>query len=94
MGLQNPVHRFDSGRRLLTKAPEVGFLSAKRLSIASVVPRLALTPREAAASIGCSEEFFRERVDHELRWVRRGRKRFVPVAELERWAERSAEQTL
>ena len=62
--------------------------------IASVVPRLALTPREAAASIGCSEEFFREHVDHELRWVRRGRKRFVPVAELERWAERSAEQTL
>jgi hypothetical protein len=24
MGLQNPVHRFDSGRRLSEKAPEMG----------------------------------------------------------------------
>jgi excisionase family DNA binding protein len=59
-----------------------------------VVPRIALTPPEAAESLGCSAEFFREHVDHELRWIRRGRKRFVPVVELERWAERSAERTL
>jgi excisionase family DNA binding protein len=61
---------------------------------APVVPRVALTPPEAAESLGCSAEFFREHVDHELRWTRRGRKRFVPVVELERWAERSAERTL
>lgn len=58
------------------------------------VPRIALTPEEAANSIGCSAEFFREHVDHELRWIRRGRKRFVPVAELARWAESNAERTL
>lgn len=58
------------------------------------VPRVALTPAEAAESIGCSAEFFREHVDFELRWIRRGRKRFVPVAELERWAEANAETTL
>jgi len=58
------------------------------------VPRIALTPAEAAESIGCSAEFFREHVDHELRWIRRGRKRFAPIAELERWAERNAEATL
>jgi excisionase family DNA binding protein len=53
-----------------------------------------LTPAEAAQSLGCSAEFFREHVDHELRWVRRGRKRFVPVAELEEWAESNAERVL
>lgn len=45
---------------------------------ARVVPRVALTPAEAAESLGCSAEFFREHVDLELRWIRRGRKRFVP----------------
>ena len=58
------------------------------------VPRVALTPVEAAASLGCSAEFFREHVDHELKWIRRGRKRFVPVAELERWALANAVPTL
>ena len=58
------------------------------------VPRVALTPTEAAEAIGCSAEFFREHVDLELRWIRRGRKRFVPVVELERWAEANAEATL
>lgn len=59
-----------------------------------VVPRIALTPSEAAEAIGCSPEFFREHVDHELRWIRRGRKRFVPLVELERWAEANAETTI
>jgi len=35
-----------------------------------------------------------EHVDLELRWIRRGRKRFVPLVELERWAESNAEATL
>ena len=57
------------------------------------VPRVALTPNEAAESLGCSAEFFREHIDRELRWIRRGRKRFVAVVELERWAEANAEAT-
>ena len=48
-------------------------------------PRLALTPPEAAESLGVSHDFFREHIDLELRWVRRGRKRLVAVSELERW---------
>ena len=60
----------------------------------SDVPRVALTPTEAAESLGCSPEFFRKHIDHELPWIRRGRKRFVPVVELERWAEANAEATL
>ncbi len=58
------------------------------------VPRLALRFEEAAASIGVSDDFFRERVAHELRWVRRGRVRVVSVVELERWLERNAARVL
>jgi hypothetical protein len=47
------------------------------------VRRLALTPNEAAASIGCSRDFFDEHIAHELRWLRRGRLKFVAVVELE-----------
>jgi excisionase family DNA binding protein len=60
----------------------------------SPVPRLALRPSEAAEALGFSADYFREHVDSELRWVRRGRSRVVPVAEVEAWLERSAERAL
>ena len=55
------------------------------------IPRIALTPPEAAAALGCGETFFNENVAGELRLVRKGRKRLVPVAELERWVAENAE---
>lgn len=63
---------------------------AKKL--AAPIPRVALTPPEAAASIGCGEDFFAEHVRPELRLVRRGRKTLVPLLELERWIAENAEQ--
>lgn len=56
--------------------------------------RLALTPIEAAAAIGVSRDFFDEHVKPELRVVRRGRLVLVPVRELERWLDQSAERVL
>lgn len=61
---------------------------AKKL--ATTVPRIALTPPEAAAAIGVGPDFFDVYVAPQLRLVRRGRKRLVPVAELERWVVESA----
>jgi hypothetical protein len=61
--------------------------------VAAHVPRYALTPSEAASSIGVGPDFFDEHVAPELRLVRRGRKRLVPVAELERWVSENAEPT-
>ncbi|MEK6271388.1 MAG: helix-turn-helix domain-containing protein [Actinomycetota bacterium] len=55
------------------------------------VPRIALTREEAARSLGMSVDSFERHVQGEVRLVRRGRLRLVPVAELERWAERNAE---
>ena len=50
------------------------------------VPRVTLTMDEAAAALGISRDFLDQHVVHELRTVRRGRKRLVSVDELQRWA--------
>ena len=55
------------------------------------IPRIALTPPEAAAAIGVGPDFFEDNVAPDLRLIRRGRKRLVPVTELERWTAENAE---
>ncbi|MGH2964235.1 MAG: hypothetical protein ACRDMH_02475 [Solirubrobacterales bacterium] len=57
-------------------------------------PRLALTRSEAAASLGVSLDSFERHIQPELRLVRRGRLRLVPVRELDRWLEREAARTV
>jgi len=54
------------------------------------VPRVALSRQEAALSLGMSLDSFERHVQPELRLIRRGKLRLVPVAELERWANESA----
>ncbi len=58
------------------------------------VPVLALSPDEAATALGVSRDYLDEHISHELRWVRRGRKKIVAVAELERWLATNAALTL
>ena len=60
----------------------------------SLVPRLALSKTEAATALGVSVDFLEEHVMHELRIVRRGRRRLIPVIELTRWIELNAHRTL
>jgi excisionase family DNA binding protein len=52
------------------------------------VQRLALSPDEASAALGVSRDYFDEHIALELRIVRRGRRKLIAVAELERWLER------
>jgi hypothetical protein len=47
-------------------------------------PESLSLPPEAAA-IGVGPDFFEANVAPELRLIRRGRRRLVPVSELERW---------
>lgn len=66
-------------------------MSAPRLLDTSALPgRLALSPDEAATAIGCSRTFFDEHVGPGLRMVRVGRRKFVPVGELQRWLDDNA----
>ena len=57
-------------------------------------PRLALNRAEAAAALGISVDSFERYVQGELRILRRGRLRLIPVAELERWLEANAGRVL
>ena len=46
---------------------------------------------EACEALGVSWDFWKEYVAPEVRMVRRGRRKLIAVAELERWLERNAE---
>ena len=54
------------------------------------VPVITVTREEAARALGVSLSHFQRRIAPELRTIRSGSVRLYPVAELERWAERSA----
>jgi hypothetical protein len=56
--------------------------------------RLALTRAEAADCLGMSVDSFERYVQPEIRLVRRGTLRLVPVAELEGWLLKNADLVL
>lgn len=58
------------------------------------VPRLALSIEEACAAVGVSWGTWKEHIAPNVRIVRLGRKKLVPVAELERWLAERAEHFL
>lgn len=58
------------------------------------VPRLALNIEQACAALGVSWDVWREHVEPDVRLVRVGARKLVPVAELERWLAEHAEATL
>jgi hypothetical protein len=63
-------------------------------TVSREVARVALSKAEAAVALGCSIDFLEEHVLAELRVVRRGRRVFVPVVELERWLRENAALTI
>ncbi len=54
--------------------------------------RLALSKLEAGTALGVSVDFLEDHVLAELRVVRVGRRRLIPVIELERWLDKHAER--
>jgi excisionase family DNA binding protein len=73
---------------------------AKRLSVDRAEPapqsdgKLAVSIAEAADLLGVSADHFRRHVLPDLRIVRSGRLRLIPVAELEGWLDRTAARAL
>jgi hypothetical protein len=58
------------------------------------VPRLALDVQEACVALGVSWDTWHEHIEPEVRLIRLGRRKLVPVAELERWLAEHAQTTL
>lgn len=52
--------------------------------------RLALSPAEAAESLGVSVDHFQRHVQPAIRVVYVGRRRLIPVRELEAWLDAAA----
>lgn len=58
------------------------------------VPRLSLNVEQACAALGVSWDVWREHIEPDVRIVRLGKRKIVPVAELERWLADHAERVL
>jgi hypothetical protein len=58
------------------------------------VPRLALSKTEASDALGVSVDYFEDHIQPELRIIYRGRRRLIPVREIERWLDENATRTL
>jgi hypothetical protein len=64
------------------------------LSTRPATPALALSTEQAAAALSVSWDVFHEQIEPELRIIRLGRRKLIPVAELERWISDHAERVL
>ena len=60
----------------------------------ATVPRITLTRAEASRALGISMDSFERYVQPEVRVIRRGRMRLIPLRDLERWADENAALTL
>ena len=68
-----------------------GSVSAGKTAVPTrSIPRVALTVDEACASLGVSRDHFERHIMGKLRIVYSGRRRLVPLKELEGWADREA----
>ena len=88
-------------RRLVTGANdqltlEVSKITGRRSSkdelrsTARGLPRLCVSPDEAAEMLGVSRDYFDEHIIQDLRIVRRGRRILIPLSELDRWLDHNA----
>jgi hypothetical protein len=73
--LDGRVHRFAVSNHMKRERPQ---------------PRLLLSKREAASSLGMSVRHFERHVQARLRCVRSGQLTLYPLGDLERWAEDEA----
>jgi excisionase family DNA binding protein len=80
--------RGDRGTKIATEPTTP---AAPTIGRRPTLPRLSVSPGEAAQMLGVSRDFFDEHIKPELRIVRRGSKTIlIPVAELQRWLDKSA----
>ncbi|HEX3849515.1 MAG TPA: hypothetical protein VHW01_01035 [Polyangiaceae bacterium] len=61
---------------------------------AAPIPRLALNVKDACIALSVSWDVWKAHVEPDVRLVRLGARKLVPVAELERWLADHAETTL
>jgi excisionase family DNA binding protein len=63
-------------------------------SLELTYPPVAVNTTRAAEMLSVSRDTFRERIEPELKIVRMGARKLIPVAELQRWVAENAEALL
>lgn len=86
------VRRGSGGKRVTNRSR--GCVVGEKSRPQGTLDRLAVSKQEAADALGVSIDFLEQHVMHELRVVRRGRRRLIPVPELERWLSSNAARSL
>jgi excisionase family DNA binding protein len=76
------------------RQPQASRASGAGVAAKRSAPVLALSIEGACESLGVSWDLWREHIASEVRIVRVGRRRLVPVAELQRWLDEHAEKVL
>ena len=79
-----------SAEPLADPAALAGLISVAARTVATRPPVLALRVQQAAQALGVSEDYFAKQIAPDLRMVRDGRLKLVPVRELEAWLDRHA----
>lgn len=80
----------DNKGRVKCEVPDTRSQRSRAMPDRPPPPRLGLTVEEAAKAVGMSESSFKRHVQPELRIVRRGSLRIIPISEIERWLESNA----
>jgi excisionase family DNA binding protein len=87
----NPSHKAKKPRRDdSASTPTTPKAPPRALSAQAAIPRITLSIDEAASALGVSRDHLERHILREIRIVYSGRRRLVPMRELERWAERQA----
>ena len=69
-------------------------MTAPRSITRPAPPRITLSVEEACAALGVSWDTWKAHIEADVGVVRVGKRKLVPVAELERWADAHAERVL
>ena len=77
----------------MTPARDLHRMTAETVNVAAV-PRLSLDIQEACAAIGVSWDTWHQHIEPNVRIVRVGKRKIVPVTEIQRWLSENAETTL
>ena len=77
-----------------TAAPQPSRASSRPATPKPRTPALALSVEQACAALGVSWDTWHDSIEHEVRIVRIGRRKLIPVTELQRWLDDHAESAL
>ncbi|HME03500.1 MAG TPA: helix-turn-helix domain-containing protein [Solirubrobacteraceae bacterium] len=93
--MEHPTHQ-DPGMnsfasRATAMAPIVAGLPATRWAQKRGAPALALSVEQACEALGVSWDTWRAHIEPDVRLVRLGRRKLIPVSELQAWLDRHAE---